>query len=302
MCPACREPKRGDNTDTSVCFSVSPGSPRYPSHSRGSSPTYENVTVRAKRPNPVPCSCLSASTIREIIRDELERKFNTAIEDIQIKLATFEKSLALSNSEYTKLHEESASQKAQIVQLQNETKELRDVNRDLTKRLQQVEQQSRVNNLELQCVPEHGNENLFITVQQLGNTIKCPVTETDIQYCSRIAKINAGSPRPRSILVKFSSRRLRDTFLAGVIKFNKNNPRDKLNTSHLGIGGNRRSPVFVTEHLTPETKALHAAARQKARELNYRFVWVRDGKVFLRKTENSNFIVVKDTAVLNNLS
>lgn len=164
-----------------------------------------------------------------------------------------------------------------------------------------MEQLSRTNNLEIQCVPEHKSENLYSTVQQLANTIKCPLAESDLQYCTRIAKFNTNSPRPRSILVKFSSRRLRNNFLAGIIKFNRNNQSNKLNTSHLGFGDKKISPVFVSEHLTPETKSLHAAARHKAKELNYKFTWVRDGKVFLRKSETSNFILVKDTEVLKSL-
>ncbi|KAL4719444.1 hypothetical protein ACJJTC_018443, partial [Scirpophaga incertulas] len=60
-------------------------------------------------------------------------------------------------------------------------------------------------------------------------------------------------------------------------------------------------PVFVVEHLSPVQKALHAAARFKARELNYKFVWIRGGKIFMRKTESSEYKLIKNTQDLSNL-
>lgn len=261
---------------------------------------YDNVTHRSKPQSN--CHCLSAEVIREIIREELDRKFNSQIKDIQTKLSNIDGSLNYYSSEFDRVNRESEAQKQLINKLHIDNEELRANTRDLTHRVHQMEQLSRAENLEIQCVPEHKNENLYNTVQQLGKTIKCPVVDSDIQYCSRIAKLNNSSPRPRSVLVKFSSRRLRDTFLAGVIKFNRNNPSDKLNSAHLGIGSSKKSAVFVSEHLTSDTKSLHAAARLKAKQLSYKFVWVRDGKVFVRKTENSNYVHIKSVEVLSSLS
>lgn len=303
ICPPCcrKEPKVSDNTNTKLSSLAVPTAPVKLS-ACSPSQQFDNVTLRS-RPRSTStgtCDCLSADLIREIIREELDRKFDTDIVNIHNKIGGLEEALALSNSERDSIKIESEALKCSIADLTTENIKLRDSYFDLSKRLLQVEQLSRANNIELQCVPEHKNENLINTVQQIGNIIKCPVTDSEIHYCNRIAKLNAGSPRPRSILVRFGSRRLRDTFLAGVIKFNKNNPGDKLNSSHLGQGG-KKTAVFVSEHLNPETKALHAAARLKAKELNYRYVWVRDGKVFLRKNDSSTFVLVKDHRVLSDL-
>lgn len=312
VCPSCRckEPKQGDNSNTPIHSQLHTSASKNSEHTITS--PYDNVTLRAKtRPSaPVPnataktnsgCGCLTADIIRDIIREELDRKFNSAITDIQTKLANIDDYINFLNTEHEKVTNEIKTQKSIIDKLKNDNVALLSATRDLSHRLQQIEQLSRAHNLEIQCVPEHKSENLLSTAKQLGNTIKCPVTDSDIQYCGRIAKFNTSSPRPRSILVKFSSRRLRDTYLAAVIKFNRNNAADKLNTSHLGHGG-KKCAVFVTEHLTPEAKSLHAAARLKAKQLNYKLVWVRDCKVFLRKTETSSFIYVKDSATLDKLT
>lgn len=336
VCPSCRcsQPKSGDNSNTPVRGGTASTVPKkaLPPASRAappraapsrtansrSAPTTaapapaapapirtdigqecDNVTLRSKpRSN---CQCLSGELIRDIIREELDRKFNSQIKDIQSKLSNIEVSLSFYGLEFDRINRESEAQKQLLNELRKDNEELRANSSDLARRVHRMEQLSRTENLEIQCVPEYKTENLYNTIQQIGKTIKCPVVDSDIQYCSRIAKLNNNSPRPRSVLVKFSSRRLRDTFLAGVIKFNRNNSADKLNSAHLGIGG-KKSAVFVSEHLTSETKSLHAAARLRAKQLNYKFVWVRDSKVFMRKTENSNYIHIKSADVLSSLS
>ncbi|KAL4718051.1 hypothetical protein ACJJTC_018528 [Scirpophaga incertulas] len=122
--------------------------------------------------------------------------------------------------------------KALLKHLERENEQLRNSTKDLSQRLQQLEQLSRSNNLEIQCVPENKNEKLYNTIQHLGD----------------------------------------------------------------------KKPVYVSEHLTPESKSLHAASRLKAKQLNYKFVWVRDGKVFVRKTESSSFILIKDSLALDKLT
>lgn len=303
VCPSCRckEPKIGDNSNTPI-RSAPPSTSGLKQPEAALTPQYDNVTLRSK-PRSVPsCSCPTADLIRDIIKEELDRKLNTQINVIQQKLSKLDETLSFFTNEFEKIKQQFDSQSALITQLQSDNEKLRSVTTELTQRVNKAEHLSRTCNVEIQCVPENKSENLYSTVQQLAKTIKCPLSDSDLDYCTRIAKINTKSPRPRSILVKFSSRRLRDSFLAGVIKFNRNNPTDKLNTSHLGYGANKKIPVYVCEHLTLDTKQLHAEARRKAKELNFRFCWVRDGKVFLRKTENSNYILVKDRSILNSLT
>lgn len=93
---------------------------------------------------------------------------------------------------------------------------------------------------------------------------------------------------------------VRDTVLTAVKQFNKAHPKDKLNSSHLGLAGEKK-PVFVSEHLTPANKQLHAAARKTAKDKNIEFVWVQNGRVFMRKDKDAIKILVKDLDVLKSL-
>ncbi|KAL4702258.1 hypothetical protein ACJJTC_002853 [Scirpophaga incertulas] len=274
VCPSCRskEPKRGDNSNTPVRGSAPAPTTLTKAVNSADHNDNANVTLRSKTRttstanvavSSKSCSCMTPEILREIIREELDKKLDTVLSGIQSKLTTIDESLSLLNSEHEQIKVDVEDHKALLKHLERENEQLRNSTKDLSQRLQQLEQLSRSNNLEIQCVPENKNEKLYNTIQHLGKTIKCTITESDIQYCSRIAKQDPRSLRPRSILVKFNNRRLRDTFLAGVINFNRKNPSDKLNTAHLGYAGDKK-PVYVSEHLTPESKSLHAASHSLA--------------------------------------
>lgn len=172
---------------------------------------------------------------------------------------------------------------------------------DLSNRLSLAEQHMRESNVEINGLPEHRTENLSKTILQLARTVKVDIPDNQILHVTRVAKINKDSSTPRSVIVKLHSPRVRDTLLAAISKFNKDSIKDKLSSEHMGIGG-PRVPVFVSEHLTPSNKFLHAAARKKAKDLMYKFVWVRNGKIYVRKDETSQAYLVRNVESLNNLN
>uniref|UniRef100_A0A2A4J8C8 FP protein C-terminal domain-containing protein n=1 Tax=Heliothis virescens TaxID=7102 RepID=A0A2A4J8C8_HELVI len=210
-------------------------------------------------------------------------------------------SMKFMNNQYEDLLKEHATSMEAVRELQKENFMIKSTMSSLKIRLEQLEQQTRSNNVEIQCLPEKKQENLFNIVSDLSKTVGCSLENRDILHCTRIAKLNPEKNRPRSIIVQLASPRIRDQFLASVINFNKANRENKLNTTHLGFTG-PKTAIYVMEHLSPTYKSLHAAARLKAKELGYKFVWVRGGKIFLRKAEETEHIMVKNMDILNKLS
>lgn len=83
-------------------------------------------------------------------------------------------------------------------------------------------------------------------------------------------------------------------------KYNKEHKDDPLDTEMLGIPGNK-CPIFIVEHLSPELKELHAAARQTAKKLSYKYVWTSYGRIFMRKDHESPKIHIKINSDLEKL-
>ncbi|KAG7307687.1 hypothetical protein JYU34_006251 [Plutella xylostella] len=172
---------------------------------------------------------------------------------------------------------------------------------DLTSRVASAEQTARECNVEIDCVPEHRNENVLEIVKQIASTVSYELTEDKIRSCYRVSKINKDSPRPRSIVVKLPSSRCRDDLLAAVKSFNTKTPSaERLNSKHVGLKGDKRL-IYVSEHLSPLNKSLHAATRLAVKEKGYKYCWIRNGQIFVRKNDVSPSILIKNNVMINQL-
>lgn len=270
-----------------------------------------NTTSAASSEGP-----LTTSQVRDIVQEVIGREIstfmqqfnntfrdilNTELKPIKDDVQELTKAVDHMSSQYDDILKEQENTKEKMKLLETENRSLNVAVDDLKRRVNQMEQYSRSNNVEIQCVPERKNENLLSIITKLCELVNCPTAGQNVSHCSRIAKFDSNSSRPRSIVVQFSSPRFRDELLAGIIKFNKSRRgAEKLNVSHLGIKDSK-DPIFVTEHLSPANKDLHAAARLVKKAKNYQFLWVRNGKIFMRKSETSNYILIKDKHTLDKL-
>lgn len=310
ICQYCRSKvPKADNTNTPIRSNQKPVKSIGNQRSSGISAPQEscnqddgvNVTIRRKDAKSHDISYEADNLypeaeqrLRTIIRSEFQETLQAMMEKLITKelqpinqiLKEFRESVDFFNGKYEELKSAVEERNASIHKLEVNNIELQSTITDLTLRLNLAEQHLRENNVEINGVTEHGSENLVSTIMQLSSTVKAQLKDDDVLHVTRVAKLDRNSNRPRSIIAKFRSTRQRDSFLAAVANYNRNNKEEKLNTRHLGIAG-QRSPVYVSEHLIPSTKALHAAARLKAREMNYKFVWVRNGRVYVRRNEVS---------------
>lgn len=296
-CPMCsiKRPKGSNNDNTPVRFNP-------------------NITLRSsKRPAlqspPKSDSGLTNDDVRSIVQDVMEKEMNALLSKLNTSLGAhlarelkcikeeikdMKDSMNFMNEKYEEVLKEHSDAKNKIAALEEQNSNLNSIVKELNSRLNSIEQNARSNNVEIQCVPERKDENLSTIIGNLSGVVNCKVGKDDISYCTRVAKMNRSSDRPRSIVVQFKTTRTRDEFMAAVIKFNKNKSlHEKLNTTHIGISG-QKAPIFVMDHLSPSNRALHAATRITAKERGYKYVWIRKGLIHVRKTDDSNFIIIRD--------
>ncbi|CAG9795613.1 unnamed protein product [Diatraea saccharalis] len=236
--------------------------------------------------------------LRDILRQEICRVINQQVTEqlkgIKDQMTTYNDSLEFLNKQYEEFRKILEEKNLAIKNLEKQNQTLQLSVKEITSRVESVEQYMRDCNVEINGIPEHRSENLRKALIQIANTVENPLQDSDIQHVTRIAKLNKESKRPRAVIVKLRSIRQRDELLAAVQKFNKNRKQhDKLNTQHLGYSG-EVSSIYVAEHLTPTNKSLHAAARKKAKEAAYKFVWVRDGRIYARKNEHCSALLVRN--------
>lgn len=316
ICISIKEPP--NNMSTWKCPTCMTSTPKV---CRNDSTPIRNISMirGSKRqaigsPSP-PSSSIDKEDLRSVIKGIIKEEFsemlvkinetiistiNQELEPLKKEMQGIRDSISFMNKKFEDIKKEQEYSQKSVKKLELENIELKTTVEDLNERLISLEQQSRSNNLEVQCVPENKSENVHNVITQLARVVKCEINDKDILHCTRIAKSNPSSSRPRSIIVQLASHRLRDQLLAATVKFNQSNSQEKLNCTHLGYAG-PKSPVYVTEHLSPTNRALHAATRIKAKEMSYKYVWVRNGRVFVRKNDGAAYILIKSKSSLSKI-
>lgn len=293
-CPKCnfKRPK-GDNSNTPIRMDKD-------THdlAQEDSPT-NNVTQRSKSRSGNQVNSPGYMDFATI-RNEIRAAIRAELAPVKEQLVELRDSVQYISNQYDDLIKSTEAIMEDYKNLKSECQQLRTTVTALNDRLETMEQYLRESNIEVQGVPQHKNENVVSVVKKIADVVSFKLGDADILKCSRVASVNKNTNKPRAIIVKLKSTRCRDEFYSAVARFNKSKPDSKLDSSMLGIGGDK-SFIYVSEHLSPANKALHAATRAKARELSYKFVWVRNGRIFIRKNETSGFIHVKNREVLEKM-
>ncbi|CAK1588705.1 unnamed protein product [Parnassius mnemosyne] len=314
-------PENIDMTESSYGWKCPLCTSKAPKTGKDDNTPVRNITVRGNKKQPCSPPCKSSDTpvtteevkeiVQTVIQKEMESLYNKMsksildtlnkqLKDVSEELSKVKESIEFMNAEFEECKMESIAMKKSYKELQDENCKVKSAVQELTIRVNQLEQSARSSNAEIQCVPERKTENVLNIVKDICKVINCNISDDKIVNCTRIAKINRSSPRPRSIIVQFTTPFIRDQFLASAIKFNKIDVSNKLNSTHLGIPGNK-IPIYILEHLSPANKALHAAARIKAKENNFKYVWVRNGRIYMRKDDNSKYHLIKNMSLLEKL-
>ena len=164
----------------------------------------------------------------------------------------------------------------------------------LTNRLNNIEQFNRSYNIELQDISEKPGENLVSIVTQVADLFKFKLNTSMIDNIFRVP--TQLEHKPKNIIIKFLSKLDRDRFLLAA----------KIARKELGSGQGFKldgvtNRFYVNEHLPPHTKTLLKQAKEKAKNKNFKFVWVQNGNVLVRKAENTKIIFIAKPEDLNAL-
>lgn len=163
----------------------------------------------------------------------------------------------------------------------------------LESELDNTEQYSRVNCLELNGIPETKTENVYDVIKSVGNALGMDITEEQIDACHRMGSKQEG--KKRGIIVKFTRRTVKEEMLS------KRKVKRNFNTHDLGFRGTAADVVYINESLTPVRRKILNAARALKKEKGYTYVWVKNGRIFLRKNDGDPAIVATSVEQLASL-
>lgn len=142
----------------------------------------------------------------------------------------------------------------------------------LDRRIDDIEQKGRAHNIQIDGIPEVNQENLRNVIPALPTALKITLKDDDITYVARVRSTNKDKIKP--IICSLSNFNI----MAELIKASR---KEKPTTKDIGFSNNNN--IFINEHLTIARKQLLYKAKQFKTANKFEFLWVKDGKIFLKK-------------------
>jgi outer membrane murein-binding lipoprotein Lpp len=210
------------------------------------------------------------STLTSTIRDALTQVFNDKFNELNSIISTLNSTVESLKSSLEILREENKSVNEQCKKLENENKKLR---RDMN----EIQQYTRLDNVEIVGIPETKNENIYMILESVAKVINTPFKRDEISIAHRVP---SAKNKTTSIIVRFTSRTAKINWKRAA------KTKGHLKTSDLNCNlppGN----IYVNDHLTAHNKFLLNKAKDLKKNNKLAFVWVSDAKILIRKKQDS---------------
>ncbi|CAH0722431.1 unnamed protein product, partial [Brenthis ino] len=236
----------------------------------------------------------------------------TEIKDIKTQNAQIKKSnteICNSNAEIVQsisfMNNKFEEMKKEIEELKKERQEQRIYIESLERKINDLQQKTRSSSVEIRNIPQNESEtssSLIQTVCSIGKVVGVHIPPSDFRDIYRLPGKPNNSATPRPIIAEFTTVQTKQKVISSVQSFNKTKKSrdDKMNTEIIGIAG-KRQPVYITDKLSPSTKKLFFIAREFAKKNNFKFCWVSNGNIFLRKQVGEKQILVNNEKCLNDI-
>lgn len=217
-------------------------------------------------------------------KQNIELNNNPSLTDVMVLLKDLKNSVDFQSAKHDDFMGELRKIKKENDIRDKEIKSLKDENRFLHNELKKIKedvaglnQQTKEKSIEIHGIEEEREEKLESVVNDLAQKLKLP-TNYDTIYRTKNQNKNKIAP----IVVKFTTKESTTQWL-------------KQRKTGVTIKNNN---IYINENLTPENRQLFYNARKNSKETGYRFCWVKNGKIFIRKDENSVTIHIKDMSEL----
>lgn len=181
-----------------------------------------------------------------------------------------------------------------VNKLSTENTELKNKVSSLECRLDDLEQYSRRDTIEIHGIPAERGEQVMEVVKSVGRALDLPIDESMISACHRL-RSREGTGRAPGIIVKMTRR----TDAVAILQ--RRRVKRNLSTHNIGLTSSPAVPIYINESLCPGRRRLLNAARTIKNEKHYTYLWIRDGKILLRMADNEPVKVVTTQSDLDEL-
>jgi uncharacterized protein YoxC len=170
--------------------------------------------------------------------------------------------------------------------------------------LDEIEQYSRRDCVEISGLPQENDEDLNKLVVKIGSLMDVELDERDISISHRLPKsrsenqqVNRSAANASAkIIVKFTRRDTKAKFYQGRLRLKDKTTRD------LGFLRSPEHKLYISESLSPRKNQLFKKCLKFKRDKFFRYIWTYNGRIYLRKNSTSPTHAINVVADLEKLS
>ena len=197
------------------------------------------------------------------------------------------------NVEMQQLKKNHADLGSEVNSVKMTSQNLQQENENLKQRITELEQYTRNKNVEIKGVPYQQNENLQSIVSDIAKYLQITMTQNDLAACHRIQSYDK-SKETSSIIVQFTTRKMREEWI------NKKKEISKYKST-IFVKDKPAQVIYINEHLSPTMKQLLHSTLQLKGEIKAQFVWVKEGKIYIRMNQQDKAQRVRNAQDLKNI-
>jgi hypothetical protein len=262
------------------------------------------VSQRAKRPRETCCEDQLIKFKEELkmmiveMSNSQNISLNKLIKDVtDIKIQN--SSIQQSNQEIEKslqfLSDQFENVSARVENLEKQRKEHLLHISSLEAKVEDIQRSFKSTTVEFRNVPRQSKEETTSDLCSLvQNTCKVLDVEVQLHEIKDIFRVK-GKSGSTAIVVDFTRVTKKQEVIRCAKSYNRQHPQNRLNSTQIGIVGNP-VPIYVSEGLTSKGRRLLYLARDFTSSAEYKYCWTSNGKVFIRKTDNSPHIEINSEA------
>lgn len=216
------------------------------------------------------------------------------IKEIKLQLVRVEESQEFISRQYEEIKAMMETNNREVNLLKKQVKTLVEENnekdgkiRQLHSKVEKLEQYNRRRTVEIHQLPRVEDENCFEIVKSLGEQKGVKIEKQDVEGVYRIAVRDQSRIPP--LVIQFQSKSKKEEFCKG-------------RRLRIREGQNRGKEIFINDNLSPHFRQLMMAAKGIARNRGYKFVWYKEEKVLVRKTDTSEIIYLESERDLQKLN
>lgn len=151
-------------------------------------------------------------------------------------------------------------------------------------------------NIIISGIPETENEKLETYITKIGSEMHINLAETDIKSAARIPTHSKSTGAPSSIIVEFHDEKIRNEILQ------KKKNATFLNTNVIcSTNVTEPSLIYLSEQLTKRKQYIMKLARNLKRDNMIKYVWSKQGEIFVRRDDEGKAVKIKNIIQLKQL-